>query len=252
MKTIIGTEFLGGYDSRVTENVIYHRELVALAESLELKTATTKTIVTALNVPDDVDVLFLLSVSSTLKDMLLNSARLLIYTPSNEHFGIVPLEAMLAGVPVLAANTGGPLETVEDGKTGWLRSPDDVQQWTEVMNNVLHKMPRAELAKMGKAGVEIVKAKFSDVKMAETFDNVIDGMAGKSRKSCFELLSFILTIAASGFDAVYFAALQNETLREKLSGLQLPPFVITGLCIVSWVAYFTLGTSTKTVSAKKQ
>ena len=52
----------------------------------------------ALNVPEDVDVLFLLSVPNTLKMMLLNAARLLVYTPANEHFGIVPLEAMLAGV----------------------------------------------------------------------------------------------------------------------------------------------------------
>ncbi|RAL67018.1 hypothetical protein DID88_007798 [Monilinia fructigena] len=58
------------------ENVVYHKELVKLASELGLKTATTKTIVAALNVPDDVDILFLLSVPNILKDMLLNSARL--------------------------------------------------------------------------------------------------------------------------------------------------------------------------------
>ena len=134
------------------ENVSYHKELVALAESLELKTATTGTITTALNVPDDIDVLFLLSVKSAFKDMLLKSAKLLVYTPSNEHFGIVPLEAMLDGVPVLAANTGGPLETVVDGKTGWHCPPDDVKQWTAVMNRVLHTMTDKEIKAMGKAG----------------------------------------------------------------------------------------------------
>merc|ERR1712000_386165 len=61
----------GGYDNRVQENVVYHKELVQLAETLGLKTATTKTIVTALNVPDDVDILFLLSVPNALKDILL-------------------------------------------------------------------------------------------------------------------------------------------------------------------------------------
>jgi alpha-1,3/alpha-1,6-mannosyltransferase len=172
------------------ENVICHQELVDLAESLKLKTATTKTIVTALNVPDDVDVLFLLSVPSTLKDMLLNSARLLVYTPSNEHFGIVPLEAMLAGTPVLAANTGGPLETVVDGKTGWLRSPDDTEKWTEVMDKVLHKMSEKEVKDMGKAGIKRVKAEFSDVKMAERFDQLINGMAGARRKGLEGIYQF--------------------------------------------------------------
>jgi alpha-1,3/alpha-1,6-mannosyltransferase len=172
------------------ENVTCHQELVDLAESLKLKTVTTKTIVTALNVPDDVDVLFLLSVPSTLKDMLLHSARLLVYTPSNEHFGIVPLEAMLAGTPVLAANTGGPLETVVDGRTGWLRSPDDTEKWTEVMDKVLHKMSEKEVRDMGKAGIKRVKAEFSDVKMAERFDQLINGMAGARRKSLGGIYQF--------------------------------------------------------------
>lgn len=52
----------------------------------------------------------------------------MIYTPENEHFGIVPLEAMLAGIPVLVTNTGGPLETIYDGRIGWLRSPEKITQ----------------------------------------------------------------------------------------------------------------------------
>lgn len=169
-----------------------------LAESLKLKTATTKTIVTALNIPDDVDVLFLLSVPSTLKDMLLHSARLLVYTPSNEHFGIVPLEAMLAGTPVLAANTGGPLETVVDGKTGWLRSPDDIKQWTDVMDKALHQMSEKEVKEMGKAGIKRVKAEFSDVKMAERFDQLVNEMTGARRKGLGPIYVFsgIITILA--------------------------------------------------------
>jgi alpha-1,3/alpha-1,6-mannosyltransferase len=174
--------------------VVYHQELIDLAESLKLKIVTTKTIVTALNVPSDVDVLFLLSVPSTLKDMLLNSARLLVYTPSNEHFGIVPLEAMLAGTPVLAANTGGPLETVVDGETGWLRDPNDPGKWTEVMNKVLHQMSEKDVKNMGRAGIKRVKAEFSDAKMAERLDRLIIGMAGAKRKSLWEVYQFSTAI----------------------------------------------------------
>ena len=189
----------GGYDPRVVENVTYHKELVNLAESLGLKTATTKTIVTALNVPDDVDVLFLLSVPNTLKAMLLKSARLLVYTPSNEHFGIVPLEAMLAGLPVLAANTGGPLETVKEGITGWLCPPDDVEKWTAVMDKVLHKLSKKELEHIATAGRERVNAEFSDVKMAERLDNIIGSMAGVPRRSVTGLVfvGFLLSIGSS-------------------------------------------------------
>lgn len=168
----------GGYDNRVSENVGYHKELVALAESLGLRNATTKTIVTALNVADDVEVLFLLSVPNALKEMLLRCASLLVYTPSNEHFGIVPLEAMLAGVPVLAANTGGPTETVVEGVTGWLREPAETRQWTDVMDRVLNKLSRDELAAMTRAGIQRVKNNFADVQMAQRLDTLFEEIEG--------------------------------------------------------------------------
>ena len=47
----------------------------------------------------------------------------MLYTPQNEHFGIVPLEAMAARRPVVACNTGGPTESVADGVTGFLCDP---------------------------------------------------------------------------------------------------------------------------------
>lgn len=40
--------------------------------------------------------------------------------PGIEDFGIVPVEAMAAGKPVIALGEGGALETVVHGKTGWL------------------------------------------------------------------------------------------------------------------------------------
>lgn len=45
---------------------------------------------------------------------------MLIYTPKFEHFGIVPLEAMYMERCVLAVNKGGPTETVQHEKTGFL------------------------------------------------------------------------------------------------------------------------------------
>jgi len=206
-RLLIGNEYisltssLGGYDNRVVENVVYHKELISLAESLGLKSVTTRTIVTALTIPKDVDVLFLLSVPNTLKDMLLSSSRLLVYTPSNEHFGIVPLEAMLAGLPVLAASTGGPLETVVEGETGFLCPPEEVEKWTTVMDKVLHKMSDEEVRNMGNAGRERVKAEFSNIKMAERLDALIDGMAKVNRKSTAEIygFSFLAIIAVVFF-----------------------------------------------------
>ncbi|CAN0499507.1 unnamed protein product, partial [Scytosiphon promiscuus] len=37
---------------------------------------------------------------------LLGRASCVLYTPSHEHFGIVPVEAMCCGAPVVAVNSG--------------------------------------------------------------------------------------------------------------------------------------------------
>lgn len=47
-------------------------------------------------------------------------ARALLYPVEYEDFGMVPVEAMGHGVPVIAHASGGPLETVIDGHTGVL------------------------------------------------------------------------------------------------------------------------------------
>ncbi len=65
-------------------------------------------------------VLFMPAVKSDILKALLHSSRAVIYTPDNEHFGIVPLEAMSASVPVIAANSGGPKESIVHKKTGFV------------------------------------------------------------------------------------------------------------------------------------
>lgn len=184
----------GGYDPQVRENVLYHHSLETLADSLSLTHATAKTLVSALSIPSSISILFLLSVPSSLKSSLLKSARLLIYTPSNEHFGIVPLEAMLAGVPVLAANSGGPLETVQDPETGWLRDVDKVEQWTEVMKGVLWDMSEEQLRQMRMNGKRRVKEEFSETKMAKRLDEEIEAMVKGRRVLATELGDVALSI----------------------------------------------------------
>ncbi|KAJ4317849.1 Alpha-1,3-mannosyltransferase-like protein [Fusarium piperis] len=170
----------GGYDHRVSENVQYHAELESLASSLSLQHLTAKTLITALSAPADIPVLFLLSIPSSLKNALLRSARVLLYTPANEHFGIVPLEAMLSRTPVLAANSGGPVETVVDGETGWLRSPEDVDAWAEVVREVL-RMGDNEVEVMGEKGAARVKELFGREQMAQRLEEIVDDIVTKKQ-----------------------------------------------------------------------
>jgi len=65
------------------------------------------------------EVVFLPSISTEEKNSLLLHCFCVIYTPKDEHFGIVPIEAMSVGKPVVACNSGGPVESCRDGVTGF-------------------------------------------------------------------------------------------------------------------------------------
>ena len=67
---------------------------------------------------------FLPSFTTAQRTALLAACIAVVYTPPGEHFGIVPLEAMAAGRPVIACNQAGPLETVVHGVTGLLCRPN--------------------------------------------------------------------------------------------------------------------------------
>jgi glycosyltransferase involved in cell wall biosynthesis len=58
-----------------------------------------------------------------------------IYMPMNEDFGLVPLESMASGKPCIAANEGGPKETVIHGKTGFLIKPkkEKIKKYIELL-----------------------------------------------------------------------------------------------------------------------
>ncbi len=62
---------------------------------------------------------FLGRVSEDERDELLSGTHALLF-PGEEDFGIVPVEAQAAGVPVIAYGVGGAVESVLDGRTGVL------------------------------------------------------------------------------------------------------------------------------------
>lgn len=69
---------------------------------------------------------FLGSVTDEELDRLYAHATALIYTALDEDFGMVPVEAMARGTPVIGLAQGGVKETVVDGKTGVVFSKPEV------------------------------------------------------------------------------------------------------------------------------
>jgi glycosyltransferase involved in cell wall biosynthesis len=84
----------------------------------------------------------------------------------DEPFGIVALEAMAAGKPVVASKCGGLQDIVIDGKTGFLVPPGDVDALAERLNRLLDSASLR--AALGAAGRRRVAAQY-------TWDAVIEG-----------------------------------------------------------------------------
>ena len=61
---------------------------------------------------------FVASPDDVLKFRLFVECDSVIYTPPNEHFGIVPIEALEQRRPVIVCDSGGPAETVIENVTG--------------------------------------------------------------------------------------------------------------------------------------
>lgn len=105
----------GGYDQRLQENVQHYQELEDLVKQRGLQNS----------------VMLLKNITDEERKALLSGSLAVLYTPSNEHFGIVPVESMMMKKVVLACNNGGPKESIIDGQTGFLLPENDEVKWAD-------------------------------------------------------------------------------------------------------------------------
>lgn len=100
----------------------------------------------------------LLGFRSDVGDLLLG-ADVFLMTSRYEGISIAMLEAMRAGLPVIATRVGGIPETVRDGTTGLLLGPDDLPGLVEAMLRLARSKPLRQA--MGRRGLEFLVEEFS-------------------------------------------------------------------------------------------
>ncbi|MEN8153012.1 MAG: glycosyltransferase family 4 protein [Acidobacteriota bacterium] len=88
-----------------------------------------------------------------------------------EAYGVTLIEAMASGLPVVTGKSGGVMETVLEGKTGFLFTSGNIEEHAEKLYN-LGTSEELRL-KMGKNSITHIKEKFSDLREREELGKIL-------------------------------------------------------------------------------
>ncbi len=91
-----------------------------------------------------------------------------------EAFGRVAIEAQAMGIPVVATAHGGSLETVRDGRTGWLVPPGDAAAMAAALADAITQPDKRR--RFGENGRRWVKSSFTTRTMCEKTVAVYDAL----------------------------------------------------------------------------
>ena len=105
---------------------------------------------------------------------LLSAADLFLLPSRQESFGLAALEAMACGVPVVASRVGGLPEVIEDGVSGVLHPPEDLDAMAESGIRLL--TDRAAHAEMAQEGRWVVQYRFCVSEIVPLYEALYSGL----------------------------------------------------------------------------
>jgi N-acetyl-alpha-D-glucosaminyl L-malate synthase BshA len=101
---------------------------------------------------------------------ILSHMDLMLLPSEKESFGLVALEAMSCGVPVVSSNTGGLPEVIEHGKSGYTFPVGDIENMAEAAISLLQDETKFEL--FSKAAIHRSQTLFDAHKIVKIYEEL--------------------------------------------------------------------------------
>ncbi|MDP6789464.1 MAG: glycosyltransferase family 4 protein [Candidatus Marinimicrobia bacterium] len=111
-------------------------------------------------------------VSEKEKQEILASVKLCVFVPLCEPFGLVTLESLRAGTPVIGSKSGGPREVIEDSGAGVLADPYDPNSIAEAILSIYDD--EAALKEMGEKGRALVEDNYLISHFTDRFEKELE------------------------------------------------------------------------------
>jgi len=134
-----------------------------------------------------------------------------------EAFGLVLVEAMSAGKPVVATNVGGIPEIVQDGKTGIIVPPCNSNKLSEAIIELLNNQSKS--ASMGLLGQKRAEEKFGLKRMVEEYQNLYFDLLAKRTghanmipckyQKKFRVMQLVLSLDIGGLEMLVVDLVKN-------------------------------------------
>ncbi len=113
------------------------------------------------------------------KDLFANARALLFPLQWDEPFGLIFIEAMASGTPVITYDRGAASEIIIDGVTGFVCPPNDEAAMLEAIKKI-QAMPEAEYQAMRTACRQRVEEHFTIEKMVDRYESLYNKITQQS------------------------------------------------------------------------